>query len=178
METLSDDLSVNLVQIAADYLKRPFADVDNPSRIIAVKNASTFGQILPIVEAFVRSPNENSSVTTLSDKLKSLSLSTNCIEKCVDILKVVKSEVHSNKTLHEHHFDAVCDMKWRVDITISSSVLSRVLEPNIIMELTLRNGKKVTFELSVSKFHKLRFTVASLLKEMDLMESKMSAIKV
>lgn len=54
----------------------------------------------------------------------------------------------------------------------------RVLEPNLIMELELTDGQKVTFELSISNFHKLRYTVASLLKEMDLMNHRMNALKV
>ncbi|KAE8738976.1 hypothetical protein FOCC_FOCC015521 [Frankliniella occidentalis] len=178
MALISDDLSVNLVQLAADYVKKPFAEVDKEQRTIAVKNASIFGQILPIVEAFVRAPNENSSVSTLSDNLHHLSLSKNSVEKCVAILRSAKLEVHSDQALLQRHFDTVREMKWRVDITISSSALSRVLEPNIIMELRLDNGRRITFELSVSKFHKLRYTVASILKEMDLMNSKMSAIKV
>lgn len=52
------------------------------------------------------------------------------------------------------------------------------MEPNIVMELELSDGQKVTFELSVSKFHKLRYTVASILKDMDSINNKMSAVKI
>jgi hypothetical protein len=53
-----------------------------------------------------------------------------------------------------------------------SSVLSRVLEPSILFDMTLSNGEKKTFEVSISKFHQVRYSVASVLKEMGLMEKK------
>lgn len=132
-------------------------------------------------------------------------LSTASAEKCLTVLKTLKNEIHMDQSKHNLCFPSVSDMKWRVDITISSrfvllfylqlkimhhysklslslcfcsSTLSRVLEPNIVMELELSDGQKVTFELSVSKFHKLRYTVASILKDMDAMNNKMSAVKI
>jgi hypothetical protein len=53
-----------------------------------------------------------------------------------------------------------------------SSVLSRVLEPSILFDMTFSNGEKKIFEVSISKFHQIRYSVASVLKEMGLMEKK------
>lgn len=38
-------------------------------------------------------------------------------------------------------------LKWRVDVAISTSVLNRVLEPTILMEMKLSNGKIHSFEV-------------------------------
>lgn len=67
--------------------------------------------------------------------------------------------------------------KWRVDVAISTSVLNRVLEPSILMEMTLSNRKIHTFEVPVSKFHELRYNVAYVLKEMEDLE-KRSILKI
>jgi hypothetical protein len=59
-----------------------------------------------------------------------------------------------------------------LSMILFSSVLSRVLEPSILFEMTLSNGDKKTFEVSISKFHQIRYSVTSVLKEMGLMEKK------
>jgi hypothetical protein len=51
-------------------------------------------------------------------------------------------------------------LRWRVDVSISSSSLSRVMQPAILMEMTLGDGTIRTFEVPVDQFHDLRFNVA------------------
>lgn len=62
--------------------------------------------------------------------------------------------------------------KWRVDVGISTSVLNRVLEPSVLMEMTLTDGNVHSFEVPVSKFHELRYNVAYVLKEMEDLEKR------
>jgi len=69
------------------------------------------------------------------------------------------------------------NFKWRVDVGISTSVLNRVLEPTVLMEMTLTDGNIRTFEVPVSKFHELRYNVAFVLKEMEDLE-KRSILKI
>lgn len=52
-------------------------------------------------------------------------------------------------------------------VSISTSSLSRTLEPSIIIEFILSNDQKFSFEMSLASFHLLRFNVAFVLKEMD-----------
>jgi len=75
------------------------------------------------------------------------------------------------------HLSTLESIKWRVDVAISTSVLNRVLQPTITMELILDNGKVHHFEVPVSKFHELRYNVASVLKEMEDLE-KRSILKI
>ena len=178
MAVVPDDLSVVLLQVATNYFKDPSYKPDKKTSDIALRNAALFGRLLPIARAFLRAPNSASAATVLSDNLSNVLLSPNAREKCVSLLTELKHEIQADSSLHHKHFPGLSTVRWRVDITISSSVLSRVLEPNLIMEFVLSDGQRVTFELSVSKFHKLRFTVASLLKEMDLLNNKMASIKL
>lgn len=68
-------------------------------------------------------------------------------------------------------------LKWRVDVGISTSTLNRVLEPTVLMALTLTDGRIHSFEIPVSKFHELRYNVAYVLKEMEDLE-KRSILKI
>ena len=58
----------------------------------------------------------------------------------------------------------------RVDVTISSSFLSRALRPTILMEMTLSDGRVKCFEMPVEVFHELRYNVAKVLKGMRTLE--------
>ena len=59
---------------------------------------------------------------------------------------------------------SLTDFNWRVDVTISTTAMSRVFKPSVMMRMTLSNGQIVTFEASVEKFQELRYNVAKVLK--------------
>lgn len=68
-------------------------------------------------------------------------------------------------------------LRWRVDVGISTSVLNRVLEPTVMMQMTLSDGRRHSFEVPIAKFHELRYNVSSVLKEMEDLE-KRSILKI
>ena len=61
--------------------------------------------------------------------------------------------------------------RWRVDVTISTSSLSKCLVPSVLIQLTLSDGRMKNFELPIDKFHDLRFNVAKALRAMGEIES-------
>ncbi|KAI1903075.1 hypothetical protein AGOR_G00023470 [Albula goreensis] len=69
------------------------------------------------------------------------------------------------------------DFRWRVDVAISTSSLSRALQPSILMQMKLTDGNSHRFEVPVSKFQELRYNVALILKEMNDLEKK-SILKI
>ena len=58
-------------------------------------------------------------------------------------------------------------VSWRVDVSISTSSLSRTLEPTIILQMHMSNDQKISFEMTIHSFHLLRFNVAFVLKEIE-----------
>lgn len=64
----------------------------------------------------------------------------------------------------ESGFPHLADVRWRIDVTISTTSLARVFKPSIPMQLTLSDGTISNFECSVEKFHELRYSVAKALK--------------
>jgi len=63
------------------------------------------------------------------------------------------------------------DANWRVDVTISTSEIERVLKPTVLLRLTDSSGNIRQMELNPETFHQLRYAVARLLKEMENIES-------
>lgn len=53
---------------------------------------------------------------------------------------------------------------YRVDVTITTSEMDRVLKPTVLMRLVDDNGDIRTFEMNPEQFHKLRYSVARVLK--------------
>jgi hypothetical protein len=48
----------------------------------------------------------------------------------------------------------------------------RTLEPSVLIKLRLSDNRTVSFEMSVKKFHILRYNIATILKEIDDVESR------
>nr|CAB3232823.1 COMM domain-containing protein 5-like [Phallusia mammillata] len=74
-------------------------------------------------------------------------------------------------------FPKVSDVKWRVDVAISTTSLNRVLEPSLLMNIKTDENKDHLFEVSKEKFHELRYSVAEVLNHMQQLE-KRSVLKI
>lgn len=57
-----------------------------------------------------------------------------------------------------------------LSLFFSFSLMSKILEPHVLMEWILSNGESYTFELSLSRFHQMRHAVAKLLVELQRLE--------
>jgi len=62
-------------------------------------------------------------------------------------------------------------LDWRIDVTISTGSMNRVLKPSIMMQLNLDDGRQILLQLNQEKFQELRYQVASVLKEMQNVEA-------
>lgn len=60
----------------------------------------------------------------------------------------------------------IARFSYKFDITLSGA------KPILILHLTLSNGKQLTFRMPYQLFHRLRFSVARLLKEMQFLETR------
>eukprot|EP01031_Cornospumella_fuschlensis_P025604 gene25604-30922_t len=61
-------------------------------------------------------------------------------------------------------------LRWRIDVCISTGSLSRVMRPQILMQMVTREGAVHTFEVSAEQFNQLRYSVAKVLSDMSGME--------
>jgi hypothetical protein len=64
----------------------------------------------------------------------------------------------------------IAAVRWRVDVIISSGALGKVMRPAVLMELTLTDGSRETFDVPLESFHALRFSCAKALSEMQSVE--------
>ncbi|XP_066999123.1 COMM domain-containing protein 5 isoform X2 [Anabrus simplex] len=131
-----------------------------------------YAAVLNIVRSFMRLPPGHMKVENFKEDLRDLKFPEDSISDFVNVLYGPKREILDNNLSKSDFYLKLENLKWQVDITISSSVLSRVLEPSIRFEMILNNGRRCIFEVSISKFHELRFSVASVLKEIESLEKR------
>ncbi|KAM3912489.1 COMM domain-containing protein 5 [Leptodactylus fuscus] len=107
------------------------------------------------------------------EDLKELRIPDDFIEDFANIVYGSRRPVLEDAALKQSiRLPTVEDMRWRVDVAISTSSLSRALQPSILMQMKLSNGESHRFEVPVAKFQELRYNVALLLKEMNDLEKK------
>jgi len=66
---------------------------------------------------------------------------------------------------------SLTSLTWRVDVILSSSSVTRVMQPFVIVRFGLSDGSFRTVEMSVKAFHDLRFRVAEGLHALHKLES-------
>ncbi len=62
---------------------------------------------------------------------------------------------------------SVARLEWRVEVTVSTSSLSRVFQPVLLMQLTDSDGQVLLFECSRERFQQLRYQAAMALKSCE-----------
>ena len=76
------------------------------------------------------------------------------------------------KELEERQsFPRLEELDWRIDVTISTGSMNRVLKPSILMQFGMTEGKELLLQMNQEKFQELRYQVACVLKEMQNIES-------
>merc|ERR1712070_400067 len=69
------------------------------------------------------------------------------------------------------------DLRWRVDVHISTSHLKKKMKPSILMQLLFDDGAIKTFECSPDMFHEFRYSVTKLLHEVQRLEVRLNKDK-
>ena len=68
------------------------------------------------------------------------------------------------------------DLRWRLDVSISTSCLHRVLRPHLTLQCELSDGSTHAFHASKQRFEELRYTCARLLNDMQAVEARLPAL--
>ena len=66
---------------------------------------------------------------------------------------------------------------WRVDVVLSTSSISKVLRPSVLLRAVLSDGSVHTAEVSVARFHELRHAVAEAQLCVEATSAKLSSVK-
>lgn len=135
-----------------------------------------FSGLMVLVQAIIRLPQDSVKETDLRQGLKELKFSEECCNEFLTMFRSNKVNLYMAKHQLCDFFLKIENFNWRIDVTISSNYLAKSLDTVIIFYITFKNGESKSFEMSIAKFHQLRFFISSMLREMEFLEKK-SAFK-
>ncbi|GFT82467.1 COMM domain-containing protein 5 [Trichonephila clavipes] len=132
-----------------------------------------YGALYTLLKCALSFPDTSLKQDIFKEDLHELGINGEYIE---DLTNVVygqrRSSIFANFNNIAPHLPKLSNFSWRIDVAISTSTLNRVLEPAIVMEVQLSDGRRETFEVHPSQFHRMRFAVATLLKEIENLEMR------
>ncbi|XP_050360335.1 uncharacterized protein LOC126780113 [Nymphalis io] len=155
------------------------------SRTSSLQNANKFAAIRSIVRHVARLRSATKEPWSGSDMqifLEGLRLSPECAAELTAFL--CTDEIYQNIPKHVRMKPGIVNMQWKIDLSLSqSNIQSENATPQrskeimnrdtqIILIFNLTNGQTKTYRLSISKFHELRYIVASALKSMIILEKR------
>ncbi|PZC73792.1 hypothetical protein B5X24_HaOG208767 [Helicoverpa armigera] len=158
----------------------------NPdSRTSSIMNTDKFSAVREVVRHFARlrsatkEPWGQDDVRTF---LEGLRFSPECVSEFTALLCTDK--MYESVPLHLRVKPGLASLQWKIDISLcQSSIASETASAQrtkqlmhrdtyIILILTLTDGQTLTYRLSYEKFHELRYTIASALKSMIVLERR------
>ncbi|GFU12002.1 COMM domain-containing protein 5 [Nephila pilipes] len=153
----------------------------NSDMYVAIKKATqdscnvdiVYGALYALLKCALSLPEASLKQDIFKEDLHELGINDEYIEDLTNVLYGQRrSSIITNFNNLAPHLPKLSNFSWRIDVAISTSTLNRVLEPAIVMEIQLSDGRRETFEVHPSQFHRLRFAVATLLKEIENLEMK------
>lgn len=117
--------------------------------------------------------------TAIRTKVKQTTLHANMISMKMpeDFARIIcKGIIKFRETIEKAaienriQFPKLQTLRYRVDVTVSSGSLSRIMRPNILFQMIMKNGSIKTFEVSIAQFHQLRYNVAKALNDIHTLD--------
>ncbi|KAF0975928.1 hypothetical protein FDP41_005255 [Naegleria fowleri] len=172
-----DELAVPLNGQLERELRSSFEKVKKKSKYVqevidsAIKTglfSVIFTGFYIILRAMIR---QRIKIPYLRDQLKEMELDEDLINLFVEAYETKKQKFIALTTEKTSWFNHIVNVRWRVDVTISNSVMSKVFKPLLLLQFELSNSRIVTMEVTLEQFHKLRLSVATILNDMHNIES-------
>ncbi|XP_075989670.1 COMM domain containing 5 Like Sm protein 4 [Anticarsia gemmatalis] len=151
----------------------------NPdSRTSSLMNADKFSAVREVVRHFARLRSATKDAWHLDDVqtfLEGLRFSPDCVAELTSLLCM--DQMYSNIPTHLRVKPGLLSLQWKIDVSLSQSTQQRNKESlqrttYVILTIKLTDGQTNTYRLSIDKFQALRYSVASALKSMIVLERR------
>ncbi|CAF4913871.1 unnamed protein product [Pieris macdunnoughi] len=158
----------------------------NPdSRMRNLMNADKFSAVRSVVRHVSRLRSAHREPWVEEDVqlfLESLKFNMECVSELTTLLCTDK--IYTNLQRHLRIKPGIESLQWKIDVSMSQNnirhenptaerrkeILYR--DTLVILTLCLTDGKKYIYRLTLSKFHELRYLIASALKSMIVLEKR------
>lgn len=152
-----------------EAVQRLGAGADLPEERLAALLAGTH----TLLQQALRLPATSLKPDAFKDQLQELCIPQDLVMDLASVVFGSQRPLLNSVARHQGAWlPHVANLRWRVDVAISTSTLARSLQPSVLMQLQLSDGSAHRFEVSSAKFQELRYSVALVLKEMADLEKR------
>lgn len=144
-------------------------------------NIDELNLLMTAIYIIIRTAVRNKvKISVIKADLTAMNVPKESVEDISTGVSKLRTKLEASAVENRIHFPKLAKLKWRIDVAISSGVLSRVMRPNILMQVGLRttvchtlhcllflncqmildDGSIRSFEVSVEQFNQLRYNVA------------------
>jgi hypothetical protein len=167
--------SADVVRMALELLRKHFVQgsitddefIEIQQRVSKLSNPSStgdFGVMLSGLYTIIRmAVYGKTPLTKINTDLKTINVPAAVADNITRVANVLRTHIEALTYVPAKRvcgFTHLQKLRWRIDVTISSGSLSRVMRPSILFQLYLTDGTVKTFEVSVEQFSQLRYSVA------------------
>lgn len=121
-----------------------------------------FNFALEVLRAAIAQHTKDS---TFSADLSKMQIKAEYVTELANAYKQRRESMTATADASRVALPSISGVRWRVDVAISTTSLSRVFKPTVLLQLTLSDGRVQDFECSLDKFHELRYSIAKSLKQ-------------
>ncbi|XP_041984000.1 uncharacterized protein LOC121736698 [Aricia agestis] len=155
------------------------------SRTANLMNADKFSAVRAVVRHVTRLRSATNTPWNPRDMqtfLEGLRFSPECASELCNLL--CTDEIYEHIPKHLRVKPGVVNLQWKIDVSLSQSNINSSVadeqkskeimhrDTKVILILTLTNDETRIYRLSISKFHELRYVIASALKSMIVLEKR------
>jgi hypothetical protein len=163
-------LSADIIRAGLELIRKYFINGSiSDEEFIEMQNktkqsGSNFGVMLTGLYSIIRmAVYAKTPLTKINTDLKAMNVPPAVADDITRVVNALRATIERNAISSVRRapgFTHLSKLRWRIDVSISSGSLSRVMRPSILMQLYLTNGSVKTFEISVEQFNQLRYSVA------------------
>ncbi|EAT47258.1 AAEL001614-PA [Aedes aegypti] len=174
-----------IIQVCVHYIETKSCSKEVLDRAVKKLQASNqdvpehfcelFAGILQLIQLYLRYPKGIVKDDELRESLKELKFRDDCIEDIVKVLRQHRDPLSFNYREMRNLRSPPRRMVWRINVSFMDRSSTR--HPTVILHIQKTDGEFLSFELSLSMFHRLRYNVASLLHELQTLERRQSVRK-
>ncbi|XP_055616984.1 uncharacterized protein LOC129762582 [Toxorhynchites rutilus septentrionalis] len=157
-----------------EQLERAMKKLQSSNQEVPEHFCELFAAILQLMQLYLRYPKGIVKDDELRESLKEYKFQDDYIE---DIVKVLNQHRDTLSLCYREMRNLRSPPKrlvWRINI---SFVDRSNHHPTIILHIQKTDGEFLSFEMNVAMFHRLRYSVASLLHELQTLERRQSVKK-
>uniref|UniRef100_A0A914W572 COMM domain-containing protein 5 n=1 Tax=Plectus sambesii TaxID=2011161 RepID=A0A914W572_9BILA len=135
------------------------------------EDLKTFSRAYQAIQNVCRMPKIRRTADRVTEVLEDEHLPKSVVEQIIALVAAQSSGIDAVMPSRRPTIPTVTAIGWRINIIVSTCHLSQTLQPFVELTLTLSDGRVKLIEMTVSKFHTLRYQISLALKQLQSIQS-------